>query len=229
MKRFLKVAVLVTFIVITCAMNAFAWEVVYDASAGLLPAGASPAWTSVILGDNTAAVSDGVLRIQHVTGSSYYSREEWAISAGIPVTMEARMRVGASSIGAPRLSIQTKGCYAYLKIYPDHLAAIDYSGGGSMIFSGDFTTFRTIRLAYDGNNRMYAWVDGQPAFSGGTGYSGQDGVNFGSYLGVEPCDSYWQYVAYSKEFLPVPEPSSLLALAGGLAGLGGMALRRRKR
>ena len=29
-------------------------------------------------------------------------------------------------------------------------------------------------------------------------------------------------------YAPVPEPSSLIALAGGLAGLGGMALRRRR-
>jgi hypothetical protein len=52
-------------------------------------------------------------------------------------------------------------------------------------------------------------------------------VEFGSYLGAGSCDTYWQYVAYSKEFLPVPEPGSLIALAGGLAGIGAGALWRK--
>lgn len=34
---------------------------------------------------------------------------------------------------------------------------------------------------------------------------------------------------FQAQFAPVPEPSSILALVGGLAGLGGFALRRRRR
>lgn len=183
----------------------------------------------MILGSNIATVSDGLLRIQHVTGSSYYCREAWAIDAGIPVTMEAKMRVDASSIGAPQLSIQTKGCYAALNIYSDHLQAYDWSSKNNVVFYGNFTALPTIRMAYDGGTNVYAWVNNQPALSWTlSGSAGQNGISFGTYISTDAFDSYWQYVGYSKQFLPVPEPSSLLALASGIAGLGGFVLRRKR-
>jgi len=59
-----------------------------------------------------------------------------------------------------------------------------------------------------------------------------------SYTYKSPFDVYpsnWQWGTYTQlEFgsqllpVPVPEPSSILALAGGVAGLGGLALRRRR-
>ena len=218
-------------VVLICSVGGYAWEVEYDASTGLLPTSASPPWKLFVQNDPTPTIADGILRIQHTGSGNYveYSREGCAIDAGVPVTVEARMHVAGTSVGAARVSVQTDSGSACLNVYPDHLAAVDYPAGGWVTLSGDFTTFRAIRVAYDGGTRAYAWVDDQPAFSWGVPGQGQDGVNFGSDLGAGPCDSYWQYVAYSKEFLPVPEPSSLLALAGGLAGLGGMALRRRRR
>ena len=53
-------------------------------------------------------------------------------------------------------------------------------------------------------------------------------VYFASASGTA-SSSYWDYVAYSDAFLPVPEPSSMLALAGGIAGITAFALRRKRR
>lgn len=228
MKSFFKVAIFVTFIVVACTMNAYAWGVTYDANTNQLPTGVSPAWTSVILGSNTATVSNGLLRIQHITGSSYYYREAWAIDAGIPVTMEAKMRVDASSIGAPQLSIQTKGCHASLNVYSDHLQAYDWPSKSNVVFYENFTVLQTVRMAYDGENNVYAWVNNQLALSWTlSGGAGQNGISFGTYNSADVFDSYWQYVSYSKQFLPVPEPSSLLGVSSLLFTLAGFAIRRR--
>lgn len=229
MRIFFKTAIAAVLIAVSCAPIAHAWEVRYDASTGSLPTAASPAWKLFIYDEATPMVSNGALCIQHTTtdGQAYYSRESLAIAAAVPVTMEVRTSVTQmSGNGAAVMSIQTKGAHASVYVYSDHLAA----DGPAGTFYGDFTTFHTIRLAYDGASRAYVWVDDQLALSWGlTGAGGQNGVTFGSYLGAGSYDSYWQYVAYSKQFLPVPEPSSLLALAGGIAGFGGFVLRRKRR
>jgi len=138
------------------------------------------------------------------------------------------MRVTPDSVGAPHISIQTLGCYAYVRIYSDHLAMIQFETT-PVSYYDDFTSFRTIRLACDGVSRACVWVDDQPAFSWLYGTGGQDGINFGSYTYTSDAafDSYWQYVAYSKAFLPVPEPSSLLALFASLAATGAIGIRRK--
>ena len=128
------------------------------------------------------------------------------------------------------MSIQTRGAIVSLEVYGDHLVAWDYGTHGPAMFYGDFTTFRTIRLAYDGGTRAYACVDNQLAFSFGlSGGGGQNGVTFGSYGIAGSCDSYWQYVAYSKEFLPVPEPVTLTTFATLSLLTGAGMVRRRKR
>ena len=230
MKKTFTLAAIVLLAGLVCAIKASAWEVEYNASSGVLPTAASPPWKLYRYGDPTPTISDGVLRIQHVAAGNYveYGRECWAIDRGVPVTMEARMWVAAFS-GAPRLSIQTQGCYADFFIYPDHLSAHDWNNGWIPIASsGDFSTPRTIRFAYDGGSRAYVWVDGQMALSFALApTNGQNGVTFGSYGGAASSDSYWQYVAYSKEFLPVPEPATLIALAP-LSLLTGAGLVRKR-
>jgi len=231
-KRTFTLAAIVLLAGLVCAGNASAWEVEYNASTGVLPTKASPPW--LLFGYNvpTPTIVDGALRIQHDTAGGYleYSREGYAIAAGVPVTMEVRMRAATSSSTVQYISIQTRSAGAVLEIYTDHLWAPDWGGQGPVTFYGDFTTFRTIRLAYDGGTRVYAWVDNQLALSWGlSGSAGQDGVNFSSYSAAASSGSYWQYVAYSKEFLPVPEPAALTALATLSLLTGAGLVRKRKR
>jgi len=217
-------------------LSAYGWEVRYDASDGVLPSSASPPWSRIGGSGVQPTVADGVLHIDDASSTDYafYEIEPWAIEAGVPVTMEARMRVVSDSDPLNRhwttvMSIQTRDAYTLLSIHPDHLRAYEY-GSGELAYGTDFASYRTIRLALDPSNRVYAWVDGQLAFSFSVPHSGgQGGVLFGAGSPEGMSDSYWQYVAYSKQFLPIPEPSSLLALAGGLVGLPGFALRRRAR
>ena len=154
----------------------------------------------------------------------YYVREPMTIGAGIPVTLETQMRVTEASGNAPGITIQTGSIFVDLYVYPDHIV------NNGMSFNGDFTTFTTIRLGCDGQGNVYTWVDGQLAISyyqSPSSGGGQNGISFGSDYRGGSFDSYWQYVAYSKEFLPIPEPSSLVALLAGLGGLGAMMRRRR--
>ena len=213
---------------LACSAVAQAWDVFYDAGSGALPSGVQPSWKSSIRNGDAADVSEGVLHIAHNNGTGYFYREPWSIEAGVPVTVEARMRVENASVSSPVISIQTKGGVALISVCSDRIDAYDWISGGGVYYNGDFTTFHTIRIAYDGARRAYAWVDGQPALSWSlSGAAGQDGVSFGSPLPIGSHDSYWQYVGYSKAFVPVPEPSSLAALGGGMMGL--LALRRRRR
>jgi len=53
-------------------------------------------------------------------------------------------------------------------------------------------------------------------------------IDFLLFYPVSTPDALTRFCADDMTVVPIPEPSSLIALAGGLAGLGGMALRRRR-
>ncbi len=215
-------------VLLPCSCVVYAWEVQYDASSGVLPTGASPSWQPDYYGA-PVSLTNGVLYIgDSASGGAGFYRERGAIAAGVPVTVEARVRTAASSGGAAELLIRTYGREAVVGIFPDHIVA---SGRYSQAhtFWQDFTSFRTIRIAYDGAATAFVWVDNllaltyeAPFHSALSGTPG--GVSFGCYS----SDSYWQYVAYSHSFEPVPEPSSLLALLAGVVGFAA-TLRRRRR
>jgi len=209
-----------------CPGGVCAWDVQYDAGTGLLPTAASPTWRGGITGTDTVAIVGDALRLEHSAGSVYYGREQWEIGGGVPVTLEARMCVDSSSHGVAVIAIETRGAYASLSVLPDRIGAYDWENG-NIEYMGDFTAYHTFRVAYDGGTRVYAWVDRSLALSWGlSGAAGQGGVSFGTPAYSAPSISHWQYVAYSKEFLPIPEPSSLLAVLAGAVGCVGW--RRRK-
>jgi hypothetical protein len=227
MREFIKTVIVIMLVIFGCATGVHAWDVEYDANTGLFPTEASPVWQFNDYGAITT-VLDGVLLINSSSGGASYCREEASIAAGVPVTMETQMCIFPSVSGAAGLTMGTYGAFVDVSIRPDCIVTTDryYQ---SHVFWQDFTTFRKIRLAYDGIGEAYVWVDDQLAMSWdvrdwmpSTGYP--VGVRFGSHSST----SYWQYVNYSKDFAPVPEPSSILALVGGIAGLGGFALRRRR-
>jgi hypothetical protein len=226
-KKSIKILAMILLAVFTITVGAYAWEVEYNASTGLLPIAASPAWQFQNYGATTT-VLDGVLWINSSGSGANYRREEASIAADVPVTIETKMCVLPSISGAANLTIGTYSNYVGISIFHDRIVASDryYQ---SHIFWQDFTTFHTVRLAFDGTNEAYVWVDNQLAMSWDADYwslaTGEPvGVRFGSHSSI----SNWQYVNYSKDFAPVPEPSSIFALVGGIAGLGGFALRRRR-
>lgn len=228
MRQLINTMIVAALAILGCASAGHAWEVEYAATSGLLPTASSPAWGTDTSG-TVVTTLDGVLHINCIAGGAGYRREVSAISAGVPVTLETRMSVSASTSGAASLTIGTYSGFVDIAIFPDRLVTSDLNYQPHTFWQ-DFSALHTIRLAYDGIGGAYAWVDGDlalswaaPPWSWTTGDPG--GVSFGSYLSI----SDWQYVGYSKEFIPIPEPGSLAALGAGLAGVGmGFARRRRR-
>lgn len=224
MKIFTTSVIVIVGVISGCCTGAFAWDVEYDASGGVLPSQASPAWQT---DSGSAAILSGVLSIDS-TGACY-EREGDALGVGVPVTVETSMRASSSAYDA-WISLGTYGGATGISIYSDRIETSGINGQPLVFLLTDPTAFHTIRLAYDGNGDGAVWVDNQFALPIVTepwnwSLGPPDGVRFGSYL----AESDWQYVDYSKEFLPVPEPSSFAALGAGLLPLAGLALWRKKR
>ena len=145
------------------------------------------------------------------------------------MTMEARVRVArATDMYSVVMGFQTAsgtaGATAMLSLFADHIVA----NVVNLNYDVDMSTFRTLRLAMDASKNVSLWVDGTPALSWqDTSRGGQNGVRFGSDSTTGTSDSYWGYVGYSEQLLPVPEPSSFLALLAGVGG-SGILLRRKK-
>jgi len=163
-----------------------------------------------------------------------FSREAVAIPAGTPITMEARLRIASGTTPGSGLAPAFMGAstwrlaggFASAWLWSDKMSVLNADGW--FHYDTDLTQFRTIRIAMNEQNYFWVWLDETEIFSGLAVDAWQNGITFGSSYYEATLESYWDYVCYSKEFVPVPEPSSLLALASGLLGLGGLALRRRR-
>ena len=191
-------------------------------------------WTAWTMDHSLYTAQGGILSIvdDSTTAHVLFGRETWDIPPAVPLTVEARVSVAsATAKNAVRLAATTMGFSTFVSLYPDRLVASFSSRADAheAVYLADLAAFRTVRIATDSSGHSCVWVDGVLAAEGWTSEGYQGGIMFGAGSTTGTSESYWDYVAYSKEYLPVPEPSSLIALAGGLAGLGGMALRRRRR
>jgi len=225
MKRVCWTVVSILLATAPMASIAASWDLYYDGS--VLPNDpslGSNVWLAA--GDTSVCSSDGsVLRILDRT-DTHVAFHRSAAPEHSPLTAEARVRVlsGNSAL----LYLGTPSYTPYLELYADRVE-INFGYGVQQTCQTDLSQFRTIRMAIDASGKSYVWLDGALVAQGTSRPGGnQDYLMFGApWSGAS--ESYWDYVAYSAAFLPIPEPSSLLALAAGLAGIGGFALRRRRR
>jgi len=218
-------AVCVLLSIAACSGMSSAWDHIYDGS--VLPNDpslGSNVWLAA--GDTSACSSDGsVLRILDRT-DTYVSFRRSAAPARSPLTVEARVRVVSGN--NTLLYVGTPSYTPYLELYADRVQ-INFGSGRQQTYHSDLSVFHTIRLDMDAWSRSYVWLDDVLAAQG---TSTPGGNTFDLMFGAPfsgASESYWDYVAYSAAFLPIPEPSSLLALAGGLAGIVGAGMWRRRR
>ncbi len=236
LQRKTHVLVLVLALFFVCLPCFGQWQVAYEANT--LPDVANPAWRAFPIGPLAeASVSEGILRINDTVPERRpaYMREIQAIPFGTPITLEARLRVasegGATADAYPVvLAVSTNGYglgRAFVSISPTALATKYGYDAEWQVVPFDARAFHVYRIALAGNGTFSIWADGALVFAGAATTAHQTGIHFGANLSEDlVSDSYWDYVRYSNEYLPVPEPSGLLALAGGMSGL--LALQRRR-
>ena len=217
-----------------------AWDLTYDGDVLPTDPALGPGSWALNVYSAPGVVSDssttgGVLHLsdQRTDQAALFFRDD--VPPNSPVTIEARLRV-TSADGAYIALVEPLrfgGSLAFVGIWPDRVG-VRYRGNNYFDFySVDMTQFHVVRLAIEENPWPYrvpaftVWVDGVQVFSGSAPGTTGGSVHFGTNLIKEfTSESYWDYVRYSREYVPVPEPSGLLALTSGLTGL--LAMRRRR-
>jgi hypothetical protein len=214
------------------------WEISYEGD--VLPNSAELGEVKWSGGQDTSLTytHEGVLRTVDpwVTRSVEFNREH-SMPAGSAVTIESRLRVLSVSSapadwfgGRPGLGIQVPGRQAVLGLLPGKVFS-RYSGDTlNREYAVDLTQWHTFRIALAPDGWFKVWMDDGPIFSGSAYAYGQSTVFFGTstsnWEGTD--DIEWDYVRYSKEYLPIPESSSLLALFTGIGAYAGFVRRRRR-
>lgn len=203
-----------------------AWDLFYDGSR--LPTdpslGASQ-WTSSGGNDLSMCSTDGnVLHLNDTRNDAQAYFARFAIPRLRPLTMEARLRIAG---GQANMEVGSPSFTTLLSLSTNRID-VSFEQLSSQTYYADMTAFRTIRVATDAQGESYVWLDGTLVAHGITNIGNQGNIAFGTASMTGRSESLWDYVAYSDAFIPVPEPSSLLALGMGGLGVLGMALRRRR-
>ena len=201
-----------------------AWDLFYDGSVMPNdPALGTDSW--IIHGDVSNCSTDGdKLHVTDLWTNAYSVFSRFASPGNSPVTLEARVRVAAGDGTA--LIAGTPTFYTIVWLYSDRID-VKFVPTAPTTYEADLSQFRTVRIATDSSGQSFVWLDGVLLAKGSTSMGNQGDVLFGSNSRSGVNESYWDYVAYSNAFLPIPEPSSLLALVCGLGAMG-FVIRKRK-
>jgi hypothetical protein len=220
--KFISLVLVISFMMMFSAAS-WAWDYLYDGS--VLPNDPSLGANQwyVYPGANISECStDG--NVLHIEGAADFYKD--ALPG--PITMESKVYVTGEPGYSAFMAIGSPSFSTYAVLYPGYLQVYFDYGNEPVTYATDMTTFHTLRIAINAQGQSYVWLDQDLVVQGITHVGGQGFVDFGGSLRSELGQSHWDYVAYSASFEPVPEPSSILALVGGITGLGGFALRRRR-
>ena len=224
------------FLLLCCSEIGAGWDVTYDADSMPQDAGWSLYAVGVPGSSAECAARDGVLSLldSRTDSTTLFLKEDPALATSETLTVEARVRVVSAANFADLDAVSLGGSIGYggsVRLWPDRIATLYRGDNVFRVHSVDMTVFHVIRLAIDKRPfvpTLRVWLDGTQVFAGPAPGVLPRGIFFGTSLIADATsESYWDYVRYSNEYLPVPEPSGLLALAGGMSGL--LALSRRRR
>lgn len=206
MNRMVLTLLLIACCIAVLSPMASAWDVTYDGS--VFPNDTTlgqTIWKNGSRNDlSGCSVQDGLLHLsdQATDKTALFSREPM-LPSGTPITIEARVKVlsGASAFtGDPpaRIELATVSGRVVVGLWPSKVTC---SGSESSV---DMTTLHTIRVGLRDDNQYRVWVDGTQLFSGTAASGSQSGIAFGSsWQPGGTVDSYWDYVSYSKAYIPV--------------------------
>jgi hypothetical protein len=173
------------------------------------------------------SVSGGLLeqRTYSVDGNaSYHWPGSNTLDSTVEITMEARLKV-IDIEGTGGAYFQAfDGTNRYQVAFLPGAVSL-YNGSVWVSYSLDITDFHTYRMVTPGNsNTMNLFVDGSPVLTAAAPSHTANKFEWGDGITAagNGADADWDYVRVSQ----VPEPSTALLLAAGLAGLA--AARRRR-
>ena len=123
-----------------------------------------------------------------------------------------------------------KQYHVFYALYPNRLSPFQNAAPDYSLNAAVYNTYTVVL----NNGISSVYINGGLAFSHpanvGLYTSLRSGVEFGAGSTLATGESYWDYVSATQSIEPIPEPSTVLLLTTGLAGIGSYSIfRRRKR
>ncbi len=225
---------LMTLLLAVCAS---AWDVSYEGN--VMPNSSALGTSRWNVGQLDASSTDG--DVLHLVDTALIEcsvfRQPSGMATDTSFTIETRVKV---------LSLTTTGKYGLslwvsapsngmgIGLWPDKVwvGAFEPGTRNPICVPVDMTQFHTFRLATPGgSDKQYSlWMDGVLLYTGSTQRAAVPEVSIAGEMPMGTAyDSYWDYVRYSTEYMPVPEASALMTLAGGLGALALPLMRKKRR